>query len=71
MRAHGIGMSLLAVNDLKNEIDEETVSRVIKLCDWQLAVRKIHDPINADNKIAKMEEKNGGYCPTARKRNEN
>jgi len=50
-------MSLLAVNDLKDEIDDETVSRVIKLCDWQLAVRKIHDPIDADNKIAKMEEK--------------
>jgi hypothetical protein len=57
MRAHGIGMSLLAVNDLKNKIDKETVSRVIKLCDWQLAVRKLHDPIDADNKIAKMEEK--------------
>ena len=50
-------MSLLAVNDLKDEIDEKTVSRVIKLCDWQLAVRKLHDPIDADNKIAKMEEK--------------
>jgi len=50
-------MSLLAVNDLKDEIDEETVSRVIKLCDWQLVVGKLHDPIVADNKIAKMEEK--------------
>jgi len=50
-------MSLLAVNDLKDEIDEETVSRVVKLCNWQLAVRKVHDPIDADNKIAKMEEK--------------
>ena len=50
-------MSLLAVNDLKDEIDEKTLSRVIKLCDWQLAVRKLHDPIDADNKIAKMEEK--------------
>ena len=57
MRVHGIGVSLLAVKDLKDEIDEETVSRVIKLCDWQLAVRKLHDPIDADNKIAKMEEK--------------
>jgi hypothetical protein len=50
-------MSLLAVNDLKNEVDEETVKRVIKLCDWQLDVRKTHDPIDADNKIAGMEEK--------------
>jgi hypothetical protein len=50
-------MSLLAVNDLKNEVDEETVKKVITLCDWQLEVRKTHDPIDADNKIAGMEEK--------------
>lgn len=50
-------MSLLAVNDLKNEVDEDTVQKVIALCDWQLEVRKLHDPIDADNKIAKMEEK--------------
>jgi len=50
-------MTLLAVNDLKNEVDEETVRNVIKLCNWQLEVRKIHDPIDADNGIAKMEEK--------------
>jgi len=50
-------MSLLAVNELKNEIDEETVRNVIKLCDWQLEVRQLHDPIDADTGIAKMEEK--------------
>jgi hypothetical protein len=50
-------MTLLAANDLKNEVDEETVRNVIKLCNWQFEVRKIHDPIDADNSIAKMEEK--------------
>jgi hypothetical protein len=50
-------MSLLAVNDLKNEVDEETIKKVIALCDWQLQVRKLHDPIDADNKVARMEEK--------------
>jgi hypothetical protein len=50
-------MSLLAVNDLKGEVDEETVRKVIDLCNWQLEVRKLHDPIDADNKIAKIEEK--------------
>jgi len=50
-------MTLLAVNDLKNEVDEETVRNVIKLCDWQLEVRKFYDPIDADTGIAKMEEK--------------
>jgi hypothetical protein len=50
-------MSLLAANDLKDEVDEDTVQKAISLCDWQLEVRKTHDPIDADNKIAKMEEK--------------
>jgi hypothetical protein len=50
-------MSLLAANDLKGEVDEETARKVIALCDWQLNVRKIHDPIDADNKIAKMEQR--------------
>ncbi len=50
-------MMLLAVNDLKSEIDQSTVERVIKLMDWQLAVRQLHDPIDADGKMAVMEEK--------------
>ena len=50
-------MSLLAINELKREVDEDTVRKVITLCDWQLEVRKTHDPIDADNKIAKMEER--------------
>jgi hypothetical protein len=49
-------MALLAVNDLKNEVDKETVGKAIALCDWQLEVRKMYDPIDADNKIAKLEE---------------
>ena len=50
-------MVLLAVNDLKAVVDIETVRQAIALCDWQLEARKIHDPIDADNNIAKMEEK--------------
>jgi len=50
-------MSLLAVNDLKDEVDEQTVKKATSLCDWQLEVRKTHDPIDADNKIAGMEQK--------------
>jgi len=50
-------MPLLAANNLKDVIDAETVSRVIELCDWQLAVRRELDPIDADNKTAAMEEK--------------
>jgi hypothetical protein len=50
-------MCLLAANELKHEIDAETVRQAISLCDWQLQIRKIHDPIDADNTTAKMEEK--------------
>jgi|GEM_PF-2324009 len=49
-------MSLLAINAGKTFVDEDTVRDVICLCDWQLEVRKLHDPIDADNKIARMEE---------------
>ena len=50
-------MILLAINNLKNEIDTETVNDAIALCDWQLQIRKLHDPIDADSEIAKMEER--------------
>jgi hypothetical protein len=50
-------MMLLAINDLKPEIDEHTVLNAIKLCDWQLQVRNAHDVIDADGKFAKMEER--------------
>jgi hypothetical protein len=50
-------MSLVAVSDGKKEIDEETVSKVIALCDWQLGVRRLYDPVDAENAVARMEEK--------------
>jgi len=49
-------MLLLAVNNLKTIIDAETVQDAIDLCDWQFEVRKLHDPIDADSKFAKMEQ---------------
>ena len=50
-------MPLLAVNDFKEEIDRETVAKTIKIMNWQLKVREQLDPIDADNKIAEIEEK--------------
>ncbi|ABK18181.1 DUF3987 domain-containing protein [Syntrophobacter fumaroxidans] len=50
-------MPLLAVNDRKRVIDLETVKKAIRLCDWQLEVRKLHDPIDSDSVLARMEEK--------------
>lgn len=49
-------MPLLAVNDIKIEIDEDIVKKAIALVEWQLEVRKELSPIDADNTIAKIEE---------------
>jgi hypothetical protein len=49
-------MLLLAVNNLKSEIDLEVVKQAIALCDWQFEVRKMHDPIDAETKSATLEE---------------
>lgn len=50
-------MQLLAINEKKSVIDVETVENAIALCDWQIEVRSVHDPIDADSKIAEMEIK--------------
>jgi len=50
-------MMLLAVNEMKKTIDQGIVEKVIRLMDWQLAVRQLYDPIDADSQMAKMEEK--------------
>jgi hypothetical protein len=50
-------MQLLALNSGKRTIDEEIIQHAIDLCDWQLEVRKIFDPIDADSTIAAMEQK--------------
>ena len=48
---------LLALNNRKREIDLEAAQHATLLCDWQLAVRKIYDPIDADNAMAAMEQR--------------
>lgn len=50
-------MPLLAINSLKPKVDEETVQKILMLCNWQLEIRRLHDPIDADNEVARMEEK--------------
>lgn len=50
-------MPLIAINDLKPIIDNEIVEKIIKLMNWQLKVRKLYAPFDADNKIAQLEEK--------------
>jgi len=48
-------MSLLAINEAKIVVRENIVYKVIAIMDWQLAVRKRYDPIDADNVVARME----------------
>ena len=50
-------MTLLAVNDFETEVSEVTARKVTQLCDWQLQARKLYTPVDADNAVAKMEEK--------------
>jgi len=50
-------MILLTVNELEGTVSAEIVQKVTTLCDWQKEVRKIHDPVDADSEIAKMEQK--------------
>jgi len=50
-------MLLMVMNEKSRIVTEEIVSRVIRLCDWQLVVRTFHDPIDADSLLAKVEER--------------
>lgn len=50
-------MPLIAINDRRRDIDLEVVEKVIALLDYELAVRREADPIDADNRIAALEER--------------
>lgn len=50
-------MPLLAINEFKDVVDLEVVRKVIALCNWQYEARKRYDPIDADSKMARAEEK--------------
>ncbi len=48
-------MLLFCANEERERIDIDVVNRVLRLCDWQVKVRQLHDPIDADNAVARME----------------
>ena len=50
-------MPLLAFSSGKRVIDVEIIRDVIAILDYELRLRILSDPIDADNNIAKMEEK--------------
>jgi hypothetical protein len=55
-------MPLLAVNEMKDSITPEIAERTVALLNYQLAARKFADPIDADNAIARVEEKIRRLC---------
>jgi hypothetical protein len=50
-------MILLAVNEMQATITAEITKKVVALLNYQLAARKYANPIDADNAIAKVEER--------------
>ena len=50
-------MGLLAVGQVRNEIDIDTARKAVALCDWELKVRKEYDPMDADSEVGRMEQK--------------
>lgn len=50
-------MALLAINQKKKIVDADIVNKATRLMDWQLSVRRLHDPIDSDSLIGKTEER--------------
>ena len=50
-------MLLMAVNQRSKVIDDVIVTDACELMDWQLTMRETHDPIDADNQFAMMEQR--------------
>jgi hypothetical protein len=50
-------MGLVAVTTDKSSIDMETIETVISILDYELQVRTLTDPIDADNRVAHLEER--------------
>jgi hypothetical protein len=56
LEAYGLRLIvLLAINERQNRVTANIVQRVIDLLSWQLGVRKLLDPIDAETLIAKIE----------------
>jgi len=50
-------MPLLAINEMQDVITPEIAEKTVALLNYQLLARKFADPIDADNAIAKIEER--------------
>ncbi len=61
-------MPLIAVNEGKTVIDTDIVAKTITLMNWQLKVRRMHDPVDADNTLARLGRKSRRILGTDRVR---
>ena len=50
-------MGLLALTNDKNEIDADTIDTLLAVLDYEIKIRKLTDPIDADDRIARLEQK--------------
>jgi hypothetical protein len=50
-------MILLALSQEEFEVGPHVVEQAIELIEYELSVRRLYDPIDAENNVAKMEEK--------------
>ena len=50
-------LALIALTTDKERVDVETIRRVVAILDYELRIRMLTDPIDADNRIARLEEK--------------
>jgi hypothetical protein len=50
-------LPLIALTTDKDAVDLETVETVLAILDYELAIRRLTDPVDADNTVAMLEEK--------------
>lgn len=50
-------MGIIAITNDKESIDTETVQSLLEILNYELYVRQLTDPIDADNNIARLEER--------------
>jgi len=50
-------LGLVALTTDKDVIDSETVATVIKMLDYEFRIRQLTDPVDADDRVAALEEK--------------
>ena len=49
-------MILFCANENKTKVTKDIAERVVSILEWQRAVREENDPIDAEGKMARMEE---------------